>query len=109
MNIMGSSPLFDGLDQSEPIWMSHGDMVTKLPVGFATIGSTSDCTFTAVSNEQRNYYGLQFHPEVAHTARGEEIIENFVFGIAGCAGEWTPGSPGMRCYLPPSRRSAPRF
>jgi len=99
MSIKGDSPLFEGLDPSEPIWMSHGDMVTKLPEGFATIGSTTDCAFTAVSNGQRHFYGLQFHPEVTDTPHGMMILDNFL-SICECEKTWSSST-----FLEDSKKS----
>ena len=84
----GTSPLFDGLDGREPVWMSHGDMVMNLPEGFDVIGSTPDCEFTAVSSERRKIFGLQFHPEVTDTPRGSKILDNFL-SICGCEKTWS--------------------
>lgn len=69
------------------VWMSHGDKVVKLPDGFETIGSTDNTPFAFVANLKRQIYGLQFHPEVAHTPQGTKILENFVFKICGCLGK----------------------
>lgn len=88
MTRRNDSPLFTGLDSKEPVWMSHGDMVTSLPGGFEVIGSTTDCEFTAVSSEDRNIYGLQFHPEVTDTPHGMMILDNFL-SICGCAKNWS--------------------
>lgn len=88
MQVTGQSPLFEGLEPLESIWMSHGDMVTALPDGFTVIGSTPDCTFTAVSDEQRRFYGLQFHPEVTDTPHGMKILDNFL-SICNCEKTWS--------------------
>ena len=69
-----------------------GDKVTRLPSGFAVIGTTENSKAAAISDPKRHFYGLQFHPEVSHTPRGSEVIENFVLGICGCRADWTPGS-----------------
>ena len=85
--------LFDGFEVGETttVWMSHGDHLTEPPPGYETLACTGSSPVAAFGSSERGIFGVQFHPEVAHTARGEEILENFVFGIAGCAGEWTPG------------------
>jgi len=70
--------LFRGLDAEEAVWMSHGDTVAELPEGFRLLGDTPECPAAAVGDPQRRIYGLQFHPEVAHTPRGTAIFENFV-------------------------------
>jgi GMP synthase (glutamine-hydrolysing) len=82
------SRLFDGIDAKVPVWMSHGDKVTKLPEGFSVIAATSSCEFAAVESSTRHMWGVQFHPEVTHTPCGARIIKNFVQGICGCTGKW---------------------
>lgn len=84
-----NSKLFEGLSKDVPVWMSHGDKVTKIPAGFKTIAHTSSCEFAAVENTERLMWGVQFHPEVTHTACGAQIIKNFVRDICGCKGTWT--------------------
>ncbi|MCZ7681902.1 MAG: glutamine-hydrolyzing GMP synthase [Sandaracinaceae bacterium] len=74
------------------VWMSHGDRVAALPAGFVTLASTKNAPFAAVGNAERRIYGLQFHPEVAHTPQGPELFEELLFGLAGLAADWTPGS-----------------
>ncbi len=86
------SPLFAGLPKTLDVWNSHGDRVTRLPAGFSSVGTTENSKAAAIADSRRNFYGLQFHPEVSHTPRGGEIIENFVMGICGCRPDWTPGS-----------------
>jgi len=88
MNIVAASPLTKGLSPREAVWMSHGDMVLGLPEGFGVIGSTPDCEFTAVADEKRRIYGLQFHPEVTDTPGGMKILGNFI-NICGCARTWS--------------------
>ncbi|MDH4068149.1 MAG: glutamine-hydrolyzing GMP synthase [Dehalococcoidia bacterium] len=84
-------PLFGGLPSSFPVWMSHGDQVTELPPGFKTLAYTENSPF-AVIGKDNNIYGLQFHPEVVHTAHGKTIFQNFVLKICGCQGNWTPAN-----------------
>jgi len=67
--------------------MSHRDEVTELPAGFTTIGSTAECRYAAVGNTEKHIYGLQFHPEVVHSAEGEKMLSNFV-DITGTRGTW---------------------
>ena len=86
----GSNPLFAGLEASEQIWMSHRDTVAQLPPGFSVLGRTETCAVAAMAAPARRLYGLQFHPEVAHTTRGKRILENFVFRICGCEPDWDP-------------------
>ena len=88
----GDSPLFRGLPPSLQVWMSHGDRVEKLPAGFAAIAASANSPFAAIADELRRMYGLQFHPEVVHTPQGGAILDNFVKGVCGCQGDWTPGN-----------------
>jgi GMP synthase (glutamine-hydrolysing) len=92
LQITNGSQLFDGLGPQLDVWNSHGDEVTALPKGFRTAARTEGCDFAAVEDRQRKLYGLQFHPEVAHTPRGKEILQNFVYHICHCAMDWTMGS-----------------
>ena len=92
LHIANGSELLHGLGHQVDVWNSHGDEVTVLPKGFRVIGTTEGCDFAAVEDPQRKLYGLQFHPEVAHTPRGKEILENFVYHICHCAMDWTMGS-----------------
>jgi GMP synthase (glutamine-hydrolysing) len=86
------SPLFRDLPPSLQVWMSHGDRVETLPAGFAPIAASANSPYAAIADEARRMYGLQFHPEVVHTPQGGTILENFVKGICGCRGDWTPGN-----------------
>jgi GMP synthase (glutamine-hydrolysing) len=78
--------------ESLDVWMSHGDRITAMPPGFATIGVSENTPFCAVGNAEKKIYGLQFHPEVAHTPRGAEILAAFLFDVSGLTPSWTPGS-----------------
>jgi len=73
------------------VWMSHGDRIAALPPGFQTIGVSGNTPFCAVGNPQRRIYGVQFHPEVAHTPRGADVLASFLFDVAGLQPTWTPG------------------
>jgi len=92
LQISDGSQLFDGLGNQLDVWNSHGDEVTALPKGFLTAGRTESSNFAAVEDRERKLYGLQFHPEVAHTPRGKEILQNFVYHICRCAMDWTMSS-----------------
>ena len=92
LHIKNGSKLFDGLGKQLDVWNSHGDEVTALPKDFRVVGTTDGCDFAAVEDPQRKLYGLQFHPEVAHTPRGREILQNFVYHICHCAMDWTMGA-----------------
>ena len=74
------------------VWMSHGDRVTALPEGFKVIASTEHAPIAGLADEERRFYGVQFHPEVTHTVQGARILQRFVREICGCAGDWTPGN-----------------
>ena len=73
----------------EPVWMSHGDRVTRLPPGFRVVGISEGAPFAAIADDERGFYGLQFHPEVVHTPHGAALLRNFTHDVAGCRGEWT--------------------
>jgi GMP synthase (glutamine-hydrolysing) len=92
LHIKNGSELLGGLGEQLDVWNSHGDEVTALPKGFRVAGITEGCDFAAVEDRQRKLYGLQFHPEVAHTPRGREILQNFLFHVCHCAMDWTMGS-----------------
>ena len=85
--------LFDSFfaDGHSPVWMSHGDHVERVPEGFEVVAGTGNAPVCAIQNVERNLYGVQFHPEVNHTPRGEILIDNFVRTICNCSGQWTPG------------------
>ena len=83
------SILFQDVPKESICWMSHTDYVSKVPEGFRNIAHTDQCPCAAMSDEARNLYGVQFHPEVTHTAYGAQILKNFLYGICGCTGDWT--------------------
>ncbi|HYO95080.1 MAG TPA: glutamine-hydrolyzing GMP synthase [Polyangiaceae bacterium] len=74
------------------VWMSHGDRLTALPPGFRSMGQSTNAPFAAIADVERRIFGIQFHPEVAHTPRGSEILRAFLFEVAGLEPSWTPGS-----------------
>jgi GMP synthase (glutamine-hydrolysing) len=74
------------------VWMSHGDRVVKLPPGFKIIGSSDNAPMAAIADYSRNFFGLQFHPEVTHTTEGRRIIQRFLIDFCGCRGSWTSGN-----------------
>ena len=86
------SDLFRGLPAKLDVWNSHGDNITKLPQGFRALGQTENSPNAVIGDIKRKIYGLQFHPEVAHTPRGKVILQNFVHRICGCKSQWTMGS-----------------
>jgi GMP synthase (glutamine-hydrolysing) len=81
--------LFVGMDREQPVWMSHGDSITRLPEGFRATAQTDSTPFAGLADPARGLYGIQFHPEVVHTPRGRDVLRNFVVGIAGAAPTWT--------------------
>ena len=84
--------LFDGLWQvgeKHQVWMSHGDKVTEFAPGFRIVATTEGAPFALIADDERRYYGTQFHPEVVHTPDGGRLIANFVRHVCGCAGDWT--------------------
>jgi len=94
VTVTARDELFDGFDVGEPftVWASHGDHVNEPPPGYDVLASTSELPVIAFRQQGARIFGVQFHPEVAHTPRGGEIISNFVFNICGCEPTWTPGS-----------------
>lgn len=86
-----SSPIWAGLPRSFPVWMSHSDQVVGLPPGFRVLAHSDNSPVAAMADDSR-IFGLQFHPEVAHTPLGKEIIRNFLYRVCGCKGEWTPAN-----------------
>jgi GMP synthase (glutamine-hydrolysing) len=89
IEVIRDSPLFEGLDRRETVWMSHGDKVTAIPPGFEVIAVSDGSPFAAIADEARKIYGVQFHAEVAHTPKGAAILRNFTHRIAGLKGDWT--------------------
>ncbi|MCO6187323.1 glutamine-hydrolyzing GMP synthase [Rhizobium sp. L1K21] len=92
VEILKSSPLFDGIwevGKSYPVWMSHGDRVTKAPEGFEIIGTSPNAPFAICVNEEKRYYTTMFHPEVVHTRDGGKLLANFVHKIVGLHSDWT--------------------
>ena len=83
-----ANALFEGVPRESICWMSHGDFIETPPEGFRTIASTENCPCAAMCDERRKIYGVQFHPEVTHTAYGKQILHNFIFNICGCKAEW---------------------
>src|SRR5437867_10174946 len=82
-------PLFANLPETLQVWNSHGDKLTALPAGFKSVAVTENSNHAAIEDRARKLFGLQFHPEVAHTPQGKEIIANFVHSICGCGKNWT--------------------
>lgn len=95
ITIAQDSPLFAGfgpIGHEERVWMSHGDRVSALPDGFKVIATSGNAPYAAIADEDRKFYGVQFHPEVVHTPRGAMLLQNFTHTIAGLKGDWTMSS-----------------
>ncbi len=82
-------PLFQGLAEESVTWMSHGDYLSQIPEGFAPAARSERCPTAAIWDEKRRFFGVQFHPEVRHTAEGTAMLRNFLFHICGAKGDWT--------------------
>ncbi|HYI31678.1 MAG TPA: glutamine-hydrolyzing GMP synthase, partial [Bradyrhizobium sp.] len=92
VEVKAASALFDstwGMGEKHPVWMSHGDRITRMPPGFTVAGTSANAPFAVIQDEKRRYYGLMFHPEVVHTPDGAKLIRNFVRKVAGLTGDWT--------------------
>ena len=90
ITVQRTSPLLEGLAEagSEPVWMSHGDKIVAIPDGFSVVATSESSPYAVIADEARRFYGVQFHPEVAHAPRGATILANFVRNIAGIEPEW---------------------
>ncbi|MGU9982302.1 glutamine-hydrolyzing GMP synthase [Phreatobacter sp. HK31-P] len=92
LDVKKPSRLFEGVWEPgtrHQVWMSHGDRVTQLPEGFEVVATSDNAPYAAIADEKRNYYAVQFHPEVVHTPDGAKLIQNFVHKIAGARSDWT--------------------
>ena len=90
LSIVKKNPLLSlNLDDKITVWMSHGDSVTQLPQGFDILAKTQNAPCAVIANEEKKFYGIQFHPEVTHTEYGREILQHFVVDISKCKQEWT--------------------
>lgn len=93
MTVDDASDLFKGIaERTMTVWMSHGDALTKIPPGFVRMAQSENSPVCAIRNTEKKIYGIQFHPEVVHTARGKEILTNFLFRICDCEGGWNADS-----------------
>ncbi len=92
VDVTGDCALLDGVwhpGAREQVWMSHGDRVTRLPDGFRVVGASEGAPFAVFADDTRRFYGLMFHPEVAHTPHGAQLLRNFTHKVAGLSGSWT--------------------
>ncbi|MGO2318138.1 MAG: glutamine-hydrolyzing GMP synthase, partial [Vibrio toranzoniae] len=92
VQVTSDSALFANLEATQDVWMSHGDKVVEIPADFIKIAATDTCPYAAMANEEKKYYGVQFHPEVTHTKNGLKMLENFVLNVCGCERLWTSES-----------------
>ncbi len=86
------SPLFDNLPGELDVWMSHGDRIEAPPAGFVALAESANSPYAAIGDLSRQYYGVQFHPEVKHSPQGKDILANYLFEICGCKAQWTPAA-----------------
>jgi len=89
INVKNATPLFGQLPENQVVWMSHGDHVTVAPEGFEVIATSPSCKVAAMANEAKNFYAVQFHPEVRHSIYGIELIRQFVFDVCHAKGDWS--------------------
>ncbi|MBY8914169.1 glutamine-hydrolyzing GMP synthase [Bacillus sp. YC2] len=89
IHIQGTPDLFKDLPEEQVVWMSHGDLVVKVPEGFTVDATSHHCPNSAMSKKDRKWYGVQFHPEVRHSEYGNDLLKNFVFDACECKGEWS--------------------
>jgi len=92
LTIVAKDPLTNRLPNEMSVWMSHGDQVHDLPADFVPLATTPTCPFAAARHKSRPFFGVQFHPEVTHTPRGEQLFQNFLYEICKCSGSWTMGN-----------------
>ncbi|HEY9081073.1 glutamine-hydrolyzing GMP synthase [Magnetovibrio sp.] len=94
VEVIEDCELFHGVwsvGAKEQVWMSHGDKINAIPEGFRPVAVTDGSPFAAIANDEKRFYGVQFHPEVVHTPHGAKLIENFTHRVCGCTGDWTMG------------------
>ena len=99
IHVIDKDNLLKGLEKEETVWMSHGDKVGELPEDFITLASTKNSSYAVIGNLKKNFYGVQFHPEVVHTPKGKKIFENFLFGVSKIKPSWN-----MESFLEEKRK-----
>ncbi len=92
LEIKDHRDLFKGLGKKEIVWMSHGDTIEKVPLGFTVLASTKNCPIAAIADRKKKIFSTQFHPEVTHTKHGQDILRNFVFNVCKLKPNWNPGN-----------------
>lgn len=92
LKVKGAGDLLQGVPESSVVWMSHGDRVESIPKDFEILGESENTPFCAIADQARKIYGVQFHPEVVHTAAGKTILENFLFKVSGLQADWNMAS-----------------
>jgi GMP synthase (glutamine-hydrolysing) len=92
ITVVRESPLFADLPATLDVWMSHGDRIEGLPPGFVALAQSAGSPYAAMGDPARGWYGVQFHPEVVHTPEGSALLRNFLFGVCGCAANWSAGA-----------------
>jgi GMP synthase (glutamine-hydrolysing) len=92
LTVVSDDPFVKGLPRETTVWMSHGDQVHDLPADFVPLATTPTCPYAAARHKTRPFYGVQFHPEVTHTPRGEVLFQNFLYDVCKCSGKWTMGN-----------------
>jgi GMP synthase (glutamine-hydrolysing) len=90
MRVLDPRGPFEGIQGHTVVWMSHGDQVSAIPSGFGVLAESDTCPFAAIGDATRGFYGIQFHPEVTHSVRGREVLENFLHRVCGLEGDWNP-------------------
>ena len=88
IRLVKESKLFKDVPEKSVVWMSHTDYISKVPNGFSVTAESDDCPCAAMENEQKKIYAVQFHPEVTHSEYGIKMLENFLYEVCGCSGDW---------------------
>ncbi|MCX7922199.1 MAG: glutamine-hydrolyzing GMP synthase [Clostridia bacterium] len=92
IKLSATGKLFEGIESDTTCWMSHTYYVNKMPEGFVGVSTSANCPTAAMENVEKNFYGVQFHPEVMHTPRGKDMLYNFLYKVCGCSGDWKMSS-----------------